>query len=69
MIISILAGLAQFVGWDPYYMTWRDYEWKNISGKDKRKVITFWRRFALVIQLVAFVAGLVLIAVFCAVNM
>jgi hypothetical protein len=69
MIVSLMGGLGQLSGWDRYYMTWRDYEWRNQSGKAARRVITKWRRFALVMQIAFFITGLVLMAIFCALNM
>jgi hypothetical protein len=69
MIISLMGGLAQLSGWDRYYMTWRKYEWRNLSGDDARRVITRWRLLGLFMQIGFFVTGLVLMAIFCALNM
>ncbi|HYC58990.1 MAG TPA: hypothetical protein VEK79_05425 [Thermoanaerobaculia bacterium] len=69
MIVSLMGGLAQLSGWDRYYMTWRDYEWRDQSGQDARRTITAWRRFGLVVQIGFFITGLVLMAIFCALNM
>jgi hypothetical protein len=68
MVLSLLGGLVHMVGWDRYYISYRDYR-NAAEGKKARRRINRWRRGAMVVQLAGFVVGMGAIAWFCMRNL
>jgi hypothetical protein len=66
MAISLIGGLAHMVGWDRFYISYRDYDYRGdgVRGKEVRKKITFFRRIAMFLQIAGFGFGLLLITYF-----
>jgi hypothetical protein len=68
MIVSLLGGLGHLVGWDRYFITFRDFAHDPVKGKETRHTINCWRRWAMRLQLGSFALGVILITVFCVKN-
>lgn len=66
MVVSLIGGLAHMIGWDRYYISYRDYDYhgKIEEGRTVRDRINFWRRTAMFFQILGFIFGLVLITYF-----
>lgn len=67
---SIIGGLINMWGWERFYISYRDYDWKQKKdvGKRHRKKITAWRRIAMFIQFSCLVIGILSVACFTAEN-
>ena len=68
MVVSLLGGLGHIVGWDRYFITYRDFAHDPAGGEAARKTINACRRVAMWIQLLSFAIGIILITLFCARN-
>jgi hypothetical protein len=74
--VSMVGGMFHMLGWDHYYKSYRDHDWKGradpaaakLAGKAARKKINAWRRFALLAQFLGFIVGVFGIGLFAAVN-
>ncbi len=68
--ISIIGGLVNMWGWERFYISYRDYDWKKKkeAGKQHRKTITAWRRIAMFIQFSCLSVGILSVACFTAEN-
>jgi hypothetical protein len=66
MVVSLIGGLAHMIGWDRYYISYRDYDYhgKAEAGRSARKRINLLRRIAMFLQILGFAIGLVLITYF-----
>ncbi len=74
LAVSMGGGFVQLLGWDHYYKSYRDFDWKKRNkdgkalGKKKRDDVTEWRRWGLFFQWVGFAAGIIGIGTFSAAN-
>ncbi len=68
---SIVGGMVNMHGWDRFYLSYRDYDWrgKPLEGKQMRGAITFRRSIGAFLQLTGFGAGVLVIALFAALNL
>jgi hypothetical protein len=73
--ISMIGGMFHMLGWDHYYKSYRDYDWKHKgseegkrAGKAARASINNWRRLAMVMQFGGFVLGVIAIGLFAGAN-
>jgi hypothetical protein len=69
LLVSLLGGLGQMAGWDRYYISYRDHKTDYAGGEEARSSITFFRRCAMVFQLLAFFFGLGCVAIYCIANL
>ena len=67
--LSMLGGFAQLAAWERFYASYQRFEWKGHDGKPCRKMITYVRRVALVLQVVGFVVGVAAHGSFTALNL
>lgn len=69
--LSMIGGLMHLLGWDRFYTTYRDYDFKgqHTQGVNKRHVITGWRRLGMFMQFIGFGVGVLAIGVFAALNL
>ena len=67
---SMAGGLGNLYGWEKFYLTYRDYDFKGLSsaGKCVRRKITFLRRLARAAQFLGFLLGAFAIGWFTADN-
>ena len=67
---SMVGGMIHMHGWDRYYVSYRDYDWRNRKecGKEKRRQINRWRDTGMFIQFAGFAVGVMAIALFAAEN-
>lgn len=70
LAFSMVGGMIHMFGWDRYYVSYRDFDWKGETeaGKRKRKSINLWRRAGMFMQFTLFGVGVVAIALFAATN-
>lgn len=78
LALSLVGGMANMMGWDRFYMSYRDVDYKEgkslgrdnaqAKGKQQRAQINRWRRAAMWAQFVGFAVGVVGAAVFAAAN-
>lgn len=68
---STVAGVITLYCWERFYISYRDYDWKNATpaGEARRKTITTLRRCCFFIQVVAGLAGIVCVSLFAIVNL
>ena len=73
--ISMIGGMFHMLGWDHYYKSYRDHDWKHAdpeegkrAGKVARATINRWRRLAMLMQFGGFVLGVVGVGLFAGVN-
>jgi len=74
--ISMIGGMFHMLGWDHYYKSYRDHDWKGrndplaarAAGKEARRKINGWRSVALFAQFGGFIVGVIGVGVFAAVN-
>jgi hypothetical protein len=73
--ISMIGGMFHMLGWDHYYKSYRDHDWKHAdssegkrAGKAARATINCWRRLAMIMQFGGFVLGVVGVGLFAGVN-
>jgi hypothetical protein len=77
LALSMIGGVFHMLGWDHYYKSYRDHDWRNTSdpvagkeeGKRARAWINHWRRIALVLQFAGFFVGVACTGFFSAVNL
>jgi len=76
LALSMYGGIFHMLGWDHYYKSYRDHDWKNRSsaqgkaeGKEARRVINVWRRLAMYFQFGGFMVGVAGIGIFAAANL
>jgi hypothetical protein len=64
--LSMIGGLLHMLGWDRFYTTYRDYDFRgqHTQGVNKRRTIRHWRRFGMIIQFIGFGVGVLAIALF-----
>jgi hypothetical protein len=73
---SMIGGMFHMLGWDHYYKSYRDYDWKlratpaeaKAEGRAARKKINGWRRIALSFQFGGFIVGVIGVGLFAAAN-
>ena len=75
LALSMIGGLFHMLGWDHYYKSYRDFDWKNKNnplarqdGKIARKRIDCWRKNAMYIQFGGFIVGVACIGIFAGTN-
>jgi len=68
LVMSIIAGIFHLRCWGAYYIAWGLY-WNQPKGKRQRAVLNSWRRIAESTQILAFLAGLILLVVFASMNL
>jgi hypothetical protein len=68
---SMSGGFLNMYGWERYYLSYRDFDWRGQrdEGMRARKVITRWRRCGRLFQGVGFLFGVIGIAIFTTVNL
>lgn len=68
--LSIVGGMIHMQGWDRFYISYRDHDWRleKPEGKAARSLINQWRRFGMLLQYLGFAAGIIAIAIFSALN-
>jgi len=73
---SIAGAIVHMIGWEHYYKSYRDYDWKlkatpdgKVQGKLARKRINRWRLMATLMQFVGFAAGVAGITWFAVANL
>jgi H+/Cl- antiporter ClcA len=69
--ISIIAGIVTMYCWELFYISYRDYDWKqqDNAGKALRKKITGLRRLAFVLEIAGCLIGVIGVAYFSVVNL
>jgi hypothetical protein len=72
---SMIGGIFHMLGWDQYYKSYRDHDWKNPDpeagkreGKEARANINKWRRAAMVLQFAGFMLGVAGTGLFAGAN-
>lgn len=74
LAVSMIGGMFHLLGWDHYYKSYRDYDWKHresngaVLGKEARRCINLWRRLAMVLQFCGFMVGVLAIGLFAGMN-
>jgi hypothetical protein len=70
LAISLIAGLATMYGWERFYISYRDFDWKGFhdAGKAHRRKVNGWRKLAFALQCFGFLAGVAGVATFAALN-
>ena len=66
--ISMVGGMIHMHGWDRFYVSYRDYEHRDLSGECKRRQINRWRRAGMIAQFAGFAVGVLAVAIFAAAN-
>ena len=66
---SMVGGMIHMHGWDRFYISFRNFEHRGKSGKDKRRQINLWRRAGMIAQFVGFAVGVLAVAAFAAANL
>lgn len=69
LALSMLGGFFEMHGWERFYLTYRDFEFRDRNGQPTRDRITFWRRIARVMQFAGFIVGVFAIGIFVLANM
>jgi hypothetical protein len=69
--LSMIGGLLHMLGWDRFYTTYLDYDFRgqHTQGVSKRRTIKHWRRFGMIIQFIGFGVGVLAIGLFAALNL
>ena len=67
--VSMVGGMIHMHGWDRFYISFRNFEHRGKSGKDKRRQINRWRRVGMIAQFVGFALGVLAVALFAAANL
>jgi hypothetical protein len=67
---SISGGILELLGWEMFYISYRDYDYrgKPEEGKRVRRIITLWRRVGRTAQILGFIAGVAAISYFYGLN-
>jgi hypothetical protein len=67
---SMVGGMLHMHGWDRFYLSYRDYDWKGKKecGRQQRAHINRWRKASMFLQFAGFAIGVMAIALFAAVN-
>ena len=70
LAISLIAGLATMYGWERFYISYRDFDWKGLhdAGKAHRRTVNGWRKLAFALQCIGFLVGVAGVATFAALN-
>lgn len=70
LAISVSSGMLHMLLWSYFYVSHRDYDWRDrpSEGKAHRNLITSWRRFVMFLQFLGFACGVVGIGLFAALN-
>src|SRR5262249_15815780 len=73
--ISMVGGMFHMLGWDHYYKSYRDHDWKHAdskegkrAGRTARATINSWRRLAMWMQFGGFVLGVLGVGLFAGAN-
>jgi len=66
--LSLIGGIFHMLGWDRFYISYHDFDYKDRDGKRPRKIIKIWRRYAMITQFSGFIIGVVCVALFAALN-
>lgn len=68
--VSMVGGMLHMYGWDRFYVSYRDHDWKGQKerGKQTRASINRWRRVGMFLQFAGFAIGVMAIAFFAAGN-
>lgn len=68
---SMAGGFLNMYGWEKYYLSYRNFDWRGQSdqGTRARKTITTWRRCGRFFQGIGFLFGIIGIAIFTTVNL
>lgn len=73
--VSMIGGMFHMLGWDHFYKSYRDYDWKSAGsgsgkseGKAARDKINKWRRLAMFFQFGGFILGVASIGLFAGAN-
>ncbi len=66
--LSLVGGMVHMHGWDRFYISYRDHDWKGRSGKVARDAINMWRGAAMMFQYAGFAIGVITIALFAVAN-
>ncbi|MEL7642326.1 MAG: hypothetical protein AAGU21_22040 [Solidesulfovibrio sp.] len=66
--LSLMSGIFHMLGWDRYYISFRDYDFHDLDGEKPRKSISKWRRTAMILQFSGFIIGVGCISFFAAFN-
>ena len=67
---SALGGVGNMYGWERFYMTYRDYDLRDMKaeGKAARKPIQLLRRFCMMLQFAGLAAGVLSVALYFSQN-
>jgi len=78
LALSMVGGMVNMMGWDRFYMSYRDVDYKVgkskgrieavKQGKEKRRKIDLWRKTGMWVQYVCFAVGVIGAAGFAAAN-
>jgi hypothetical protein len=78
LAVSMMGGIVHLLGWDYYYKSYRDFNWRRRSGADQdavkkagekaRAVINVWRRIGMGAQFIGFAVGVVGVGLFAGAN-
>src|SRR5262249_44006355 len=73
--VSMVGGMFHMLGWDHYYKSYRDHDWKHAdsnegkrTGKAVRQTINSWRRLAMLMQFGGFMLGVLGVGLFAGAN-
>jgi hypothetical protein len=76
LALSMYGGIFHMLGWEHYYKSYRDRDWKNkdstqgkTGGKEARRAINAWRQLAMFFQFGGFMVGVAGIGIFAAANL
>ena len=61
---SVVGGVLELHGWERFYLSYRDTNWKGVDGDGVRRNITRWRRLGRFVQMAGFLAGVAAITAF-----
>lgn len=70
LAVSVLGGCVNLYGWERFYLSYRDWDWKGKGedGKQARAAITRWRRIGRLAQFLGFVVGVAGVGAFAIAN-
>lgn len=70
LAMSMVGGMVHMHGWDRFYLSYRDYDWRGekVAGKVHRTHINFWRNTGQFFQFACFALGVLAIGLFAAIN-
>ena len=68
--VTLLAGIATMQAWEEFYLSYRDFDWRDRGdeGLRYRMVVTRWRRVLFACLCAGFLAGVIGIGLFAALN-